>query len=244
MAGEDQTEAATPRRLQRARDEGSVALSREVPALAGLGAGTLMLAMMGPMLGKEAMTRLSAMMSPSAGTDITAALAAVCVASAALAGPLILGVLAASVAASFLQTGFLFNPGALRPDLARLNPAHGFKRIFGISGLVETGKAIIKLSVLGYATFHVLSGGLPALRGGVFWFPEQLASRTTQLVLQLAMTLLGSSRHRWRRYGLGPHPPRKTIADEQRGDSARVEGHGRQSADQAAPEANSDDART
>ena len=192
MAGEDQTEAATPRRLQRARDEGSVALSREVPALAGLGAGTLMLAMMGPMLGKEAMTRLSAMMSPSAGTDITAALAAVCVASAALAGPLILGVLAASVAASFLQTGFLFNPGALRPDLARLNPAHGFKRIFGISGLVETGKAIIKLSVLGYATFHVLSGGLPALRGGVFWFPEQLASRTTQLVLQLAMTLLGA----------------------------------------------------
>ena len=115
MAGEDQTQAATPRRLQRARDEGSVAISREVPALTGLAAGTLMLAVMAPALGKDVVGRLGAMLSLSAAPDISASLAAAGSAIAALSAPIILGVLVASVAASLLQTGFLLKPGALRP---------------------------------------------------------------------------------------------------------------------------------
>ena len=192
MAGEDQTEAATPRRLQRAREEGSVPISREVPALAGLGAATLTLAAAGPTLGEGGLARLGAMLAVHGGTDVQAALVAACLAMAALAAPVVFGVLAASVAASMLQTGFFFNPAALRPDLARLNPARGFKRIFGVRGLVETAKAVAKLAVLGYGVFHVLSAALPSLAQAVFWLPGQLAGHMTRLVTQLALTLLGA----------------------------------------------------
>ncbi len=196
MATEDRTEAATPRRLQRAREEGQVAISREVAALAGLGAATLVIGIMGPVLGNGVMSRLGAMLTLSPGTSpgetVSMALLACCVTTAALAGPIVLGVLAASVAASLLQTGFVFNPGALRPDLARLNPARGIKRIFGLTGLVEAGKSVVKLAVLGIAAYHVFSGNLTLAGGALFWWPGQIVSHSMILVMQLAVTLLGA----------------------------------------------------
>ena len=45
---EDRTEAATPRRLQKAREEGQVPVSRELAAFAGLAAVTLALVMAAP----------------------------------------------------------------------------------------------------------------------------------------------------------------------------------------------------
>ena len=191
MADGDQTEAATPKRLQRARDEGSVAISREVPALAGLGAATLMLAISGSSTAKDGVGRLGAMLVLPAQFDIWPALVTAFITAATLASPLILGVLAASVAASLLQTGLLFSPKSITPDLARLSPARGFKKVFGVRGLVETAKSTVKLGVLGFATYRVLAGAVPALQGAVFWLPGQLAARITQLVMQLALTLLG-----------------------------------------------------
>ncbi len=196
MATEDRTEAATPRRLQRAREEGQVAISREVPALAGLGAATLVIGVMGPVLGSGVMSRLGAMLTVSPGASpgdtVSMALLACCAATAALAGPVVLGVLAASVAASLLQTGLAFNPRALRPDPARLNPARGIKRIFGPAGLVEAGKSVVKLAVLGFAAYHVFSGNLKQVEGALFWWPGQMVSHSMALVMQLAVTLLGA----------------------------------------------------
>ena len=149
-----------------------------------------MFAVAGSGLGRNALTKLGGMLVLPDRVDVSQALVATCITASALAGPIILGVLAASVAASLLQTGFLFNLTSLQPDLARLNPARGFKKIFGINGLVETGKSVLKLSVLGFATFHVLSAALPSLKGAIFWLPGQLASRIMQLVLQVALTLL------------------------------------------------------
>ncbi len=192
MADEDRTEAATARRLQKARAEGSVAISREVPALAGLGAATLVLAMAGPFMGRSLIGRLGPMLSLNGPQDVAGALEAAVMAIAGLAGPVVLGVMAASVATSLLQTGLAMKPAAWMPDLARLSPMRGFKRIFGVTGLVETGKSLVKLGVLGFAAFHVLAGGLPALHGGVLWLPEQLADRLLRQVLQIALTMLGA----------------------------------------------------
>ena len=192
MAGEDRTEAATPRRLQRAREEGHVPISREIPALAGLGAATLMIAMMGPSIGEDAVRRLTGLLMVSSVVSPSAALRACCLATAALAGPIVLGVLAASVAASLLQTGFMFNVASLRPDFGRLNPVRGLKRIFGPTGLIEAGKAFVKLGILGFAIYHILTGNLAGLPGALAWLPGHLAGRTVQIVQQLAMTLLGA----------------------------------------------------
>jgi flagellar biosynthesis protein FlhB len=63
MAGEsqqeDRTEAATPRRLQKAREEGQVPVSRELTGLAGLAAVTLALVMLAPGATREMVRLLS-----------------------------------------------------------------------------------------------------------------------------------------------------------------------------------------
>ncbi len=187
--GEDRTEAATPRRLQRARAEGSVAVSREVPALAGLGAATLLLATAGPGLGRATAGRLAPMLAGTA--DPPHALMAALLAAGLLALPVVAGVLVASSAAVLLQTGLVLSPAALMPDLSRLSPIRGLKRLFGPAGLVEAGKSLLKLGALGFAVFHVLSAGLPSLRGAALWRPEQLADRLRHGVLDLMLTVLG-----------------------------------------------------
>ena len=191
-SGGDRTEAATPRRLQRARAEGSVAASREAPALAGLAAATLLLAVAGPSLGGALVRRLVPMLTMTGPQDVPGALAAALQAAAMLALPLIGGVLAASLAGSLLQNGFVLSPTALAPDLARLSPMRGIRRIFGPTGLVEVGKSLVKLGVLGFATYHALAAGVPALRGAALWLPGRLADRIMQQVLQVAMTVLGA----------------------------------------------------
>ena len=49
----------------------------------------------------------------------------------AAAAPFVLAALVAGTAAVLVQTGFLIHPQALQPDLARLSPRAGLKRVFG-----------------------------------------------------------------------------------------------------------------
>ncbi len=187
---EDRTEAASSRRLEQARAEGNVAVSREVANLAGLGVATLMLSMIGPLLGGTALARLTPMLElPYA--DPLAALQQAILALALLSGPIVLSVAAALVIAALLQTGMVFKTSAVMPDLARLSPMRGLKRIFGVRGLIEAGKSLVKLAVFGFAAYHVLASHVSELGSALLWTPGRLAQRILQMVLQLMFPLLG-----------------------------------------------------
>ena len=192
MAQEDRTEAATPRRLQRAREEGNVAASREVAPLAGLAAVTLIIAVAGQGLGTLLLGRLELMLVTSSGGNVGITLAAALLAMVSFVGPIVLGILVAAVTASLLQTGPIFNPGKLRPDLGRLSVARGLGRLFGTSALIEATKAIAKVTVFGLALYHVLTSHSLMLRTAVFWYPNQIVARTTTLFLQVSETLLAA----------------------------------------------------
>ena len=62
-----------------------------------------------------------------------------------LGGAIILGALASQVGAG----GGAFVGGNLMPKGSRLNPANGLKRMFGPNGLIEIGKGLLKVSLLG-----------------------------------------------------------------------------------------------
>ncbi len=53
-----------------------------------------------------------------------------------------------------VQTGFVFTTKPLSPDFGRLDPAKGFKRVFSVRMLIETGKAVLKLGA--YAAIAIL----------------------------------------------------------------------------------------
>ncbi|ATR22557.1 Flagellar biosynthetic protein flhB [Roseomonas mucosa] len=148
---EDRTEAPTPRRLQKAREEGQVAVSREMAGFASLACAVLAASLALPAAGMSMLRSLQALLSRShavlpaealSGLGRDALLAVLPVAAAAALG---------AVAATLLQTGGLFSAKGLVPQLSRLSPLAGVKRVLGVEGAGQLLRALLKLGLVGLA---------------------------------------------------------------------------------------------
>ena len=63
-------------------------------------------------------------------------------------GPVVAVAILCAVAATFAQTRFLVSTESIKPKFSRLSPLQGFKRLFSMKSLVETGKNLIKIVIL------------------------------------------------------------------------------------------------
>jgi len=160
---EDRTLAPSQKRLQRAREDGRAPQSRDAAMLAGLGAATLALAMLAPMQASSLAHGLSGFLSEAHSASPRQAIIAAMLALVWTVAPLMIAIIAASIAATFAQTGFLFRLAALVPDLARLSPARGFKRLLGTSVLLETGKSVLKLVLVSTLLWSAMAALEPRL---------------------------------------------------------------------------------
>ncbi len=167
MAGE-RTEAPTPKRLKDARQKGNVAKSDELVSIGVLLLAVAALKMLGPQLWwdmrdllheglgnptNQEMTRESAFQlgKDTAGKAILAML------------PL-LGLLAAgAVLFNVAQTGLLLSGVGLKPNLSRVNPGAGLKRMFSMEGLVRLGKSLFKFGVVSLVVYFTIKGQLAEL---------------------------------------------------------------------------------
>jgi len=186
----DRTEAATPRRLQKAREEGRAPVSRELTSFAVLAAVAVVLALVAPASARLLAVRLAGLLSHAHEVDPLAALRAAVSAGLAAAAPFALVALLAGTASVLLQTRFLINPGALLPDLTRLSPMAGLKRLAGITMLLDTCKALLKAAAAAALLVVVLKGALPELRMAVFWTAPGLLVRFTGLLTHMLLAIL------------------------------------------------------
>ncbi|CAB3967218.1 MULTISPECIES: flagellar biosynthesis protein FlhB [Burkholderia] len=150
----DKTEAATPRRREKAREEGQVARSRELASFALLAAGfygAWLLA--GPSGGHlQAMLRGAFTFDRATAFDTNRMLSAAGSASlegfAALLPLLALTGLAALLAPMALG-GWLISQKTFELKFDRLNPISGLGRIFSIQGPIQLGMSLAKTLVVG-----------------------------------------------------------------------------------------------
>jgi flagellar biosynthetic protein FlhB len=90
----------------------------------------------------------------------------------------------AAVALNVLQTGLLFLPNRVAPDLSRLNPLNGWRRIFSADNTVRLSLGLLKLGILGtvaFASIYQRRGELVSL--GSYDLP-----RVAELVWQLTLS--------------------------------------------------------
>ncbi len=202
---DDRTEPATQRRVQKARDEGQVAVSRDLSLFCGLSAGSLVLAAQTGQGGIAFWLAGWLQMSvyQGAATWRAAGLALlVAVAPVALASSL------AYAAATLLQTGFLLHPAGLAPDLARISPLAGVKRLFSAQTLVAVLKALAKLCVFALCLYRLIADLLPGLglfaavpMGGVYR-GLLLAAGHMALLLVGAQAAIAVADTFWERFSL------------------------------------------
>lgn len=148
------TEEPTSKKLEDARDQGSVASSREVNTWMLLMAGAIVLVMFSEGMADD----LNAMLlmfveNPHAISfddgNIFAVLSGVLMDFISiLLLPFILFIVVA-LASGVLQNGIKFSPKALEIKFDKFSPVKGFKRIFSGKQLVEFVKGILKMAIVG-----------------------------------------------------------------------------------------------
>lgn len=180
----ERTEPASPRRLEKAREEGQVARSQELTTFSVLIATAGSLWFIGSIIMHKLAGLLESGLSMERALAYDQALLLPRLFQLAVDGllaiaPLLAWLVIVAFFAPMLLSGWLFSSKALVPDFKRINPIKGLQRIFSARGLIELVKAITKALVV---------GGVAA---GVMWFYKQQVLDLISLPLIAGLTGMG-----------------------------------------------------
>ena len=157
--GQEKTEEPTPRKQEKAREDGQVARSRELNGMAMLVTGSLALIAFGGVYAQTLteMTRHLTGMAATNSDQMLRALEYAATEALWVTVPLLAIVMVAGIASSVGMGGLVFSAKALAFKGNRLSPIAGFKRMFSMRSLVELGKAIAKVAVVVGVALTVLN---------------------------------------------------------------------------------------
>ena len=166
----DKTEAPTQRRLDEAREEGQVARSLELNTAAIMLVGALLLKGPGTILvdaiKQLIITTVNSLPAAIVTEDsLRTSLYNLATSLVPGLGLILIGILLTGVSVTLVQTGFLWAGKKIGFDFKRLNPLTGLKRIFSGSGLIELGRALIKLVLVGWVVYSYIKDQVVELSG-------------------------------------------------------------------------------
>jgi flagellar biosynthesis protein FlhB len=185
---QERTEKATPKRREDARLKGQIARGAELPAaLSVLGAVIALKVFSGDIFGivgsyiQDSAHRI-ADIKPLTETDIHVILIGAGKLLAMLSLPVLLVGFTAVLAGNFAQGGLSLTIKALKPNADKFNPAKNIKRIFGLDAVVNLTKSLLKLVVLAFVAYGVLS---PAIENA----PSLIRAPLATVAVKLGETL-------------------------------------------------------
>ncbi len=208
---QDRTEQPTPKRRREAREKGRIARSRDLSAALVLGTALWLLAFWTPWAAGQSQAVLRFWLGglqPGLvhAADLPTLFLRVSQALARLLAPVLLGLLLASLAANYVQGGWLFSGRRLIPDFSRLQFLSGLKRLFSGPSLMELAKALAKVGVIGGIAYLSLRAAWPRLPELVLQEPARLAAflQATGIGVAwrilLALLALGALDYLYQRY--------------------------------------------
>jgi flagellar biosynthetic protein FlhB len=160
--GGERTEEPSQRRLQEARERGQIPRSRELTNFATMIGGSAALVAIGGTIAAH----LSQLMRRSLSFDekslrttdsMTASLGDAGISAVTAILPVFGTLVCMVLLASVLLGGWNFSTQALTPDFSRLSPLSGIKRLFGLHGVSELAKALLKCLVVSAVCAAIVS---------------------------------------------------------------------------------------
>ncbi len=159
---EDKTEEPTSKRLEDARKKGQIARSRELNTFIMLMVSASLFLFLGASMGKSLLTIMhysfalerEAIFDPM--TPILFLQRAL-LDGVTLVAPFLLMLLVATFLGPIALGGWNFSWEALEPNFSKLDPIQGIPRLFGMKGIIELLKALIKVTlifIVGYLLFQ------------------------------------------------------------------------------------------
>ena len=184
------TEEPSQRRLEEARRKGQVASSREVNHALVLASGALFVGVLAPGLALRLTEALRPFIErPHALAIDAAALGPTFKALVAALGwaalPAALLFVGAALASGLIQHGPIWSAAPLAPKLERISPTAGAKRLFALRSLVEFGKGVVKIVLVGAAAIVLLWPAAPRILAAIGLEAGALLALLQSLALRL-----------------------------------------------------------
>lgn len=178
---QERTEEATQQRRDDFRRRGQVAQTRELSSVLLLFGIAGVFALMGSFFLQQIMSSYKNVydyITPGEFNkdSLFAMMGHLGLSSLVVLAPMFLLSFLFSMGSSILQVGFLVSEDAISPNLDKINPIEGFKRLFSFRSLIEGAKSLLKLAVIGYATYYVLSGSVENIPKLVYLAPGDILS--------------------------------------------------------------------
>lgn len=184
-AGE-RTEEATPRRREQARKKGTVAKSTDLNGAIVM----FMIALFSPMLMSATMGKVMeafraglnfapSEIGPSAFMHQAMTMALPCL---MMFGSIAAVAMVTGTISNVAQVGFVLSLEALQPNLEKLNPMAGLKRLFSLRSGIEGLKAIVKSLLFGTIAFQAISVHWPELVNLAWLHPQTIVAEVGRLI--------------------------------------------------------------
>lgn len=162
---QDKTEEPSARKLEKAREDGNVSISKEISSLMVLVASMLSFLAIGKTIALTMQGEFRRYFIRSASLvenveDANALFKESLLTGFGMLLPF-LGVLMVTVLMVNLgQTNALFSLKSLQPKPSKMNPLSGLKKIFSLKGLVELVKGLLKLAIVGFIGYYAVKSNL------------------------------------------------------------------------------------
>ena len=191
-ADPSKTEQATPKRIKKAREDGNVPKSQEMPKMVSVLAGLFILSMWVGFIGNEVMELMRQYFTHWPTADFNDARFAemridLSLSLAKMILPIMLTVAVSMYALMRVQVGKLWTTKVFEPKLSKFNPIKGMKRmLLSAQTLIRMGKSLLLALCIGVAPIMVIRGEMenfPTLyyldAGGIAVYILKLAAKIT-----------------------------------------------------------------
>ena len=162
----EKTEMPTEKKLRDAREKGQVCTSKDIVSTALLIVMFVMVAIFSVMMVND-FSGLIGFVGQRLGGEPGGAMreggkaAAIFICKYTFVFVIVAAIV--GIAANVAQVGFLFTLEPLKPNLSKLNPAEGFKKIFCMKNFFEFFKNVVKVTFLSYLIYKIILASIPEL---------------------------------------------------------------------------------
>lgn len=186
-SGQDKSERATPRRREKALEEGQVAKSMELNSAIVLLAALLGFSMMSgyftdTLFGFVKYTYIQSSFIEISAYSFPGQVAFASKTMFMLVTPIIFFIMIAGLGSNIGQIGFVISKKALVPKFSKINPINGIKKMFSLRSVVEAIKGVLKILIVSIVAYNVVSNHLDEY--------IYLATRSVNDIIAFAVTVI------------------------------------------------------
>lgn len=188
------TEEATDQRLKSAVEKGDIPVSRELGIIMPLAASFICIAAMaqGP---ASDLARFLALCLDRSGEvplegNVSRLFLTIVEQSAFVVLPFVGILMLFGILGAVIQNQPRFVVDRIQPQINRVSITKGFKRIFGVNGLIEFAKSCVKCLLLALVSYYFLRGEFASFLAATGTDPNLLPSLTYNLCLKLLLSFI------------------------------------------------------